>query len=102
MCLGHFENLLTLGTGKIHDLCASERHLATSTLWWSQYCQSPLPVLIGSMMMLSAYIPHDGVRREELHRRAGDKIIIKDGKRIGAKDFFIGGDLNSEFTLEGG
>ena len=32
MCLGH-----TCGTGKIHDLCTLERHLAASTLWWSSH-----------------------------------------------------------------
>ena len=42
-------------------------------------------------------------RRREPHRRVGGrKDHHGDGKRMGAEDFFIGGDVNIELKLEGG
>ena len=58
---------------------------------------------VGSMMVLSVYLSHGGhdqaccITDLDLAR-----IIMDEGKNVGAKDFFIGGDLSTEFRLEGG
>ena len=60
-------------------------------------------VLIGSMMVLSVSMPHGGYDEEEyITELEFVKIIMEEVKRMGVKDFLIGGDLNIELKLEPG
>ena len=48
-------------------------------------------------------MPHGGYDEEDYIAAVElVKIIMAEGRKMGAKDFFIGGDLNIELKLEGG
>ena len=60
-------------------------------------------ILVGSMMILSVYMSHGGYDEENyIAELEIVKIIMEERKKMGAKDFFIGGDLNIELKIEGG
>lgn len=60
-------------------------------------------VLVASMMVLSVYMPHGGYDEENyIAELEIVMIIIEEVKKMGAKDFFINGDLNIELKLESG
>ena len=60
-------------------------------------------ILVGSMMLLSFYMPRGGYDEETcIAVLETVKIIKEEGKKTGAKGFFIGGDSNIELKLEGG
>ena len=57
-------------------------------------------ILVGSTMLLSVYMPHSG--RDEVDYIEPPELVratLMEGKRMGAVDFFIGGDLNIELKL---
>ena len=54
-------------------------------------------VLIGSLMMLSVYMPRGGYDGEDFFT---ELELVEEGKRMGVKDFPIGGDLNIGLKLE--
>ena len=58
-------------------------------------------ILVGSAMLLSVYMPHSG-REEEDYIEALEtvRVTLTEGKRAGAVDFFICGDLNIELGLD--
>ena len=49
------------------------------------------------MMILSVYLPHSGYDEEDYFA-----TLEAVGKKLGAVDFFIGGDINIELKLEPG
>ena len=57
--------------------------------------------MVGSVMLLSVNMPHSG-REEEDHIEALETVRVTptEGKRAGAADFFIGGDLHTELGLD--
>ena len=57
-------------------------------------------VLVGSMMILSLYVPHGGYDEEDYITEVEVVKIIME-EEMGAKDCFIGGDINVELKLEG-
>ena len=60
-------------------------------------------ILISTVMILSVCMPHGRYDEENyIAELEIVKIIMEEGQKMGAKDFFIGGDLNIELELEGG
>ena len=58
-------------------------------------------ILVGSMMILSVYMPHSGCDEEDYIKTLEVvRDIMSEGKTMGAADFLIGGDLNIELKLE--
>ena len=60
-------------------------------------------ILVGAMMILSVYLPHSGFDEED-HFATLEAVrnIMDEEKKLGAVDFFIGGDINIELKLEPG
>ena len=55
------------------------------------------------MMILSVYLPHSGYVEEDYFATLeAVRNIMDEGKKLGAVDFFTGGDLNIELKLEPG
>ena len=60
-------------------------------------------VLLGSMMILSVFVPHGGYDEENyIAELEIVKIVMEKGGQITAEDFFNGGDLNIELKRDGG
>ena len=60
-------------------------------------------ILVGAMMILSVYLPHSGFDEEDYFATLeAVRDIMGEGKKLGAVDFFIGGDINIELKLEPG
>ena len=54
-------------------------------------------------MILSVCLPHGGYDEGNNVATLEDiRITMEEGGAMGAKDFFIGGDINIELKLEGG
>jgi endonuclease/exonuclease/phosphatase family metal-dependent hydrolase len=57
-------------------------------------------ILVGSFMLLSVYMPHSGLDEEDyIEALEVVRTTLVEGKKAGATDFFIGGDLNIELKL---
>ena len=54
------------------------------------------------MMILSVYLPHSGYEEDYFATLEDVRDIMGEGKKQGAVDFFIGGDINIELKLEPG
>ena len=56
--------------------------------------------MVGSTMLLSVFMPHSG-RDEGDYIEALDMVraTLTEGRKAGAVDFFIGGDINTELRL---
>ena len=58
---------------------------------------APPSFLMGSMMLLSVNLPHRGRNDVDfIEALEGVRATFVEGKRMGAVEFFIGGDLNIE------
>ena len=58
-------------------------------------------IFVGAMMILSIYLPHSGHDEEDhIANLEAVRDIMGEGKKLGAVDFFIGGDINIELKLE--
>ena len=60
-----------------------------------------MAILVGAMMILSVYLPHSGYDEEDYFATLeAVRNLVDEGKKLGAVDIFIGGDLNIELKLE--
>ena len=60
-------------------------------------------ILVGAMMILSVCLPHSGFDEEDYFATLeAVRNIVDEGKKLGAVDFFIGGDFDIELKLEPG
>ena len=58
-------------------------------------------ILVGSTMLLSVYMPHScHDEADYIEALESVRVTLTEGKREGAVDFFIGGDLNLELKLD--
>ena len=57
--------------------------------------------IVGTTMLLSFYMPHSRYDEVDyIETLESVRAILTEGKREGAVDFFIGGDLNIELKLD--
>ena len=54
-------------------------------------------ILFASLMILSGYLPHGGYYVTVLH---DIRVIMEEGRALGAQDFFICGDISIELKLD--
>ena len=58
-------------------------------------------ILLGAMTILSVYLPHSGFDEDDYFATLETvRNIMDEGKKLGAVDFFIGGDINIELKLQ--
>ena len=56
--------------------------------------------MVGSSVLLSVYMPHSGRDKEDyIEALETVRTILAEGRKAGAVDFFIGGDINIELGL---